>query len=223
MVERLRYDFDNENLVLDVPQAIVESTMAETRLDEVLSSSERLVRLENGDGGARFIFDGRAFTKQLKKQPDGAEPFASHWLYTLNEVRRRTPVEFLDPNLDVEMSDGPLQDASGQQRRGMRADLAWPMPDDQDATYLATIAMRRTALQFGYVGKSIIDSVYASANLQHGAELQALDIGCCCLTTQGEDYRSHQEKVELSGHNLYNRQVVLTCLSGLVVLARQLD
>ena len=87
------------------------------------------------------------------------------------------------------------------------------------AQELAIYGMRKMALMFGYVDKSIIDSVYAGVD-ENGVLLQALDIGCCCVSTSGMTFEAAEPKAELFGHNLYNRQLMLTCFSGLVALAR---
>jgi hypothetical protein len=221
MIERLRYDFDDKaNPILDVPGSVFERAIESTKILEAVDSKYRLVVAEQGDGGVRLTHDMRQLKKIIGDNKGGSETAASYWYYVLWAIQSEVTDEVRDQDMWVEFSKGPLPDASGQQRRGMRAELRWPLPDARAAGLLATEVMQRSAVSSGYISKNIADSAYAIVADEQGVELQALDIGCCCLYSTGEpDVRDGL--LELNGHNLYNRQVILTCLSGLVALARQ--
>lgn len=216
MTEHLRYAVDDDaRLTLDVPEQVLAASLEHSRLAEILQRDERLVLLNALPEGGRLTFDPTAFLEPDRTE-ERAEAYASQWLHAFNAVHKNTPAELQDPRLTVRMSDGPLPDASGQGRRGMTAKLSWPLENDQQATKVATEMMRRLATTFGYLAPSIADSAGAFVHRERGVEFQALDIACSCLGTNGMTFRPEAPVAELHGHNLYNRQVVLTCLGGLV-------
>lgn len=216
MTEHLYYAVDDDaRLTLDVPEQVLAASLRHSRLAEILQRDEQLVLLEALPEGGRLTFDPTAFLAPERTE-GRAEAHASQWLHTFNAVHKHTPAGLRDPRLDVRMSDGPLRDASGQGRRGMTAKLSWPLENDQQASKAATDVMRRLATTFGYLAPSISDSAGAFVHRERGVEFQALDMACSCLGTDGMTFRPEEPLVELHGHNLYNRQVVLTCLGGLV-------
>jgi len=218
MVNYLRYDLDSEmQLSAEIPTIAYDRAMKETRLAEIIESENPFVTVNPERSGVHFTFNKASF-KRLRT--DDIEAGASRWLYAINSTRKFTPNDLIDPDLDAHMMQVSSGDMSGQGRLGFNAELAWPLRNYEQAQEMATRAMRETALTFGYLQKSIIDSAYASADHEHGVSLQALDIGCCCVATDGNFFDPKEIRAELYGHNLYNRQVMLTCFSGLVALAR---
>ena len=195
--------------------------MKESRLPELLDDETGLVLADPEKGGVRLTLSDEWFKKNKRTVDDteSTEAAASRWLYAITATRRFTPDELFDPDLNVQMMQKSTGDGSGQGRLGFQAELAWPLSDNETSQYLAINGMRKMALMFGYLDESIIDSVYAGVD-KDGVLLQALDIGCCCVSTNGMTFDATEKKAELFGHNLYNRQLMLTCFSGLVALAR---
>lgn len=225
MIDTLRYGLDDTlRMTLDVPQEVFDTTVSETRLGEILERPEGLVTAELQEGGTHLVFADQAF-KGLNDRVDSQtiDAYASQWLYAFVKLKDHTPEELRDPRMDIHMSIGPSHDDSGMSRRGVHAELQWPLKDYSLAQQRATLAMQHTALTLRVMPKSIINGVYGVASYEDGVYLTALDIGACCLLTEGMDYRHEREKgkVELTGTNLYNRRLVLTCLSGLIALAEQ--
>jgi len=222
MINHLRYAFDSPTqLVVEVPMIAYDRAMQESRLPELLDDETGLVLATPEKGGVRLTLSDQWFkeNKRTIDDTESTEAAASRWLYALTSTRRFTPDELLDPDLNVLMMQKSTGDGSGQGRLGFNAELAWPLSDNDTSQYLATNGMRKMALMFGYLDKSIIDSAHAVVN-ETGVVLQALDIGWCCVTTDGMAFDASESKAELLGHNLYNRQLMLTCFSGLVALAR---
>lgn len=227
MIERLHYDMDDMgNMTLDVPRATFAATIDSSRLGEILEQPERLVVEEQQPGGHRLLFDRQAveFARSQKGDDrDACEVYASHWYATLHAIQQHVGDNQHDPRMKYEISEGPIHDLSGQGRRGMRAELAWPLSDDRQASRLATHAMRQTGMSLGYLRRGIEDSAFADASRETGVALEALNIGACSLDTDGHSYNPNASRISLKGHNVYSRQIALTCLSGLIVLARSHD
>jgi len=222
MINHLRYSFETPTrLMVEVPMVAYDRAMKESRLPELLDDETELVLASPEKGGVRLTLSDQWFkeNKRTVDDTESTEAAASRWLYALTSTRRFTPDELLDPDLNVQMMQKSTGDGSGQGRLGFHAELTWPLNNNDMAQELAIYGMRKMALMFGYVDKSIIDSVYAGVD-ENGVLLQALDIGCCCVSTSGMTFEAAEPKAELFGHNLYNRQLMLTCFSGLVALAR---
>lgn len=219
MSEYLRYNIsDNGALQLDVPREIFTAAISESRIGEILSHPLELVTHQDSPVD-RLTFNLAPFRAVVEFDNDVSEAYASQWLHTLVNIERATPEEARDPDMYVLMGTNPLSDSSQQQRRGMYARFAWPFADTQAAAHAAVGVMREHATSFGYLKPSIADAAYSIID-EHGAEFQALDAGCCCLGSNGERVEAEDTTIELYGHNLYNRQLVLTCLSGLVAAVR---
>lgn len=223
MTERLRYGIDEYyNLTLDVPDTVFNAAMDGTKLEQVLEQPQKFVRIDEDADGKRLLFERKVLETFTCKNTADAEPIASYWVYALHAIKANIAEHQQDEAISVDMSLSPLPDASGMDRRGMHADVRWPLDDNHTASTSATTAMRQIALSFGYVQPSFVRyDVFGLAN-QSGLEFQALQIGCSCLTTQGEEFRHTKDSgsIELTGHNLYNRQLQLTCLYGLVAATR---
>jgi hypothetical protein len=220
MTNAYRYDFDSESqLVVEMPMVAYDRAMRQTQLAGIIESDGGFVSEQNHLGGKLLTLNKAPF-KNGRLSREDAEAGATHWLYALTSTRPFVPPGLVDKHLDVHMSQDSSGDLSGQYRLGFQADLKWPLADDETASRKATRVMREMALNFGYLKGAIIDSAYAGASNEQGVELQALDVGCCCVHTDGMVFDPLESKAKLVGHNLYNRQLVLTCLSGLVALAR---
>jgi hypothetical protein len=220
MTNSFRYDFDSHSqLTVEMPMVAYDKAMRRTKLGEVLEDDKGFVSIETHRGGVLLTLNKAPF-KNGKLSNDDAEAGASRWLYAINSTRQNAPDTLIDRYLDVHMSYDSPGDLSGQERLGFHAELKWPLQNYERAQRMATLAMQDTALTFGYLKKSIVSSAYAVANREQGVELQALDAGCSCVTTDGMTFDPTQERTDLYGHNLYSRRIMLTCLTGLVALAR---
>lgn len=220
MIEQVKYRFGEDiQLVAEVPTAVFDEALKETKLPDVIENKHNLVNVDAQEGGVTLTFNKQPF-KEHRWPMDQAEAAASQWLYAINAVQAYTPKELIDPRLEVFMSQDSPGDLSGQQRLGFHGILAWPLRSFEAAESVATTVMRDAAVTFGYLDKKIADSVHASVHPEYGVELQALDIACSCVSTDGMYYNPVDTQVELYGHNLYNRQLMLTCFIGLVALAR---
>lgn len=220
MINYLEYGLDNKmQLTASVPTIAYDRAMSESRLPEVIEGEAQLVSVNSEKGGVLLTLNHQWF-KEEERDVASAEAGASQWLYALTSTRKFTPDELVNPDLDVQMMQSSTGDLSGQSRLGFRAKLTWPLNNYEMSQKLATLTMRETARTFGYLEESIIDSAFASVDHEHGVLLQALNIGCCCVSTDGMVFKPEAKQIQLSGHNLYNRQVMLTCFTGLVTLAR---
>lgn len=233
MTERLSYDIDEaRQLSLYVPHNILNQTIKETRLKEILDSPLGIVEDQANAQGHTLTFSWEPFLAVNERRieesrTNNVKSYASMQFYALQKIADLTPEDQLDPTVQVRMQM-TSQDASGQNRRGMQADLHWsPERSNEDldmAARHATLQLRHSAIALGVLKKSIQDSAYAQAGFETGIEFQALDIGCCCLATDGMDgYESLRlGEAQVHGHNLYNHQVMLTCLNGLVAFTKHL-
>jgi hypothetical protein len=221
MINHLRYDLDSKNqITAEVPMIAYDQAMKETRLPEVIEGEAQLVSVTLGKGGVHLTLTDQWF-KEKKREMHNVEAGASQWLYALTSTKRFTPPEMIDPLLEVNMAQSSSGDLSGQQRLQFSAELGWPLQDYEAASQRATQVMRKMALTFGYIDKSNVkEGVFANANHEHGITLEALDVGSCSVDTDGMLFSSSERQAHLVGHNLYNRQLMLTCFSGLVALAR---
>lgn len=112
--------------------------------------------------------------------------------------------------------------------RSMQVDLKMPDWDneklsDNVLSGLVAMAMRRTArqLKYGVVDKrSYVDSmVYGSVRRERGITLETNPVGSCSLDTDGSEFESSDERLNLYGHNLYSHEQQLICFTGAVALA----
>lgn len=220
MTEFLRYHLDNAlQINMDMPNAVFDRAMTETRLPEILSHDLNLVSYAALENGARLTLNKQPF-KEHQWDSSDAEAAVSQWLYALIAARKNAADEYIDPTMDVHMHMDSLGDLSGQNRLPFQATLSWPIESPDQAARLATKAMRDTALTVGYLDESIQDAAYATVSHDHGVEFQSLDIACCCVGTDGMSFNPNANLIELEGHNLYNRQVVVTCFAGLVAASQ---
>jgi len=54
----------------------------------------------------------------------------------------------------------------------------------------------------------------------NGITLETNPVGACSMDTDGTDYDEDSEKIKLYDHNLYNHEMQLICIAGLVALAK---
>jgi hypothetical protein len=220
MMNRYEYNFDEKGqLTVNVPNEAYDLAMRETRLPEIIEHEAQLVRAETKKREVVLILDKTWFNAE-EREVHESEAAASQWLYALTATRRRVSDDLVDPDLDVHMMQDSNGDRSGQDRLAFHAELAWPLQDYEKAQATATKTMQEMARTFGYLSESIIDAAFASVRREDGMQLQALDIACACVSTDGISYDQDSKRIELFGHNLYNRQLMLTCFSGLVAVAR---
>lgn len=189
--------------------------MKRTKLGEVLEDDAGFVSLENHKGGVLLTLNKEPF-KGGGLGADEAEEGARQWLYALTSTRQFTPAGLVDRFFDARMAhdfpdDVPVQELS------LDAELRWPPTDTEKARRMATQAMHDMVRTFGYLGESLLSDTYARVSHEQGIELQ---VGQSGVSTKGIAYDQLQGKAELYGFKLSSNREMVTCLSGLVAIAR---
>ncbi len=104
---------------------------------------------------------------------------------------------------------------------GMHADILRPTLPDNQASAIATQAMRKMAHDLGtYPDKDIPGMVYAHISQEYGMTFETNPAASSSMDTDGQHYSPTSERVELYAHNLYTHEMQLICISGLIALAK---
>ncbi len=134
----------------------------------------------------------------------------------MNEVSGLAPAAQQDPCLTVRTGTRRINDGD---RFGMDARLMWPATAPEILQVAATRVMRETAQELKFLPKSLIANVYASVDRNRGITLDAHPFANSSLDTDGNEYEPEDAIVKLYGHNIYNHQTQLVCLSGLIAVS----
>lgn len=147
------------------------------------------------------------------------------------EARAKQILQLLDESnignrYQTGRNDSDLSVQIGYKQRGygvygLHAEIARPTVPDDEATRVATQAMRRMAHDLGlYPDAQIPGMVYARVSHVQGITLETSGEGSCSLETDGGSYDQTSETIELYPHNLYAHQMQLVCISGLIALVK---
>jgi len=104
---------------------------------------------------------------------------------------------------------------------GMDATILRPSISDEEATFIATRAMRQMAHDLGtYSDKDIPGMVYANVSTEQGMTLETNPAAASSIDTDGSEYDPLSERIFLYSHNLFSHESQLICISGLIALAK---
>lgn len=219
MIDVLKYGFDDSRICLDIPQDIFELAMDSSELlTQIVDApaNKRVVNTEANDGGTRLSLN----TKRAGNSQDRyiKEFKCRDMVQALAEVATFTPRRKHDPALQVALGTERI---NNDDRFGMSAKLRWPSRSNSELRSIATQAMQQTALELHYVSQTILpDMVYAQIDRQRGVTLETNPVGSCSMDTDGGTYEADDPSMKLYAHNIYNHEMQLICLSGLISIAR---
>lgn len=218
MSETLQFNFHETKMCLDVPQNIFDETLSKGEYFSRIvgfHAQRRVVDTTNIDGGVRLSLN-------MKRAGSSADRRVKHdrcrqLITAVEEVAAITPKDQQDPNLSVEIGIEPI---GGSNRYGFNAVVKRPVASPSIVQNAATTAMRQTAEELRYMPKSILsNSVYAHMTESY-VSLETNPVGSCSLDTDGVEYEPDSSDINLYAHNLYNHEMQLICLSGLIAIAR---
>lgn len=217
MTQTVRFRFVDSRMTLDVPNVVFDATMEKgewfRRIVE-FPARQRVVTANPIENGVRLQLN-------TKKGGNIQDRVTKHdrckqMVTAIEEIAAQTPDKLQDQRLRVEIGTSPISDSD---RYGFNATIKRPDTNISVVQSVATKAMRQTATDLRYMPKSILaGSVYALLH-ENYMSLETNPMGSCSLDSDGMEYEPASPTVNLYAHNIYNHEMQLICLSGLIAIA----
>jgi hypothetical protein len=234
MSERIAFGLSgdsNSMLQMDIPPAVLARIQEDGRFRLPTSAKEMQrspMLFEQLDGG---VVRASVLNRRIGRLGDGSDKrlALTRVINLISWVDGFAEPSEQDEAIQIEVSSRPLQDGT---RYGLDMEIAWPEADDSAAQDLATMAMRRAAVDLRYLRgdhrsrerqlrlvEQLVGASVARMGEHAGVSLIAHADGSCTADTDGSSYGYGMPKFGVYAHNLYSHEMQLLCITGGVAIA----
>jgi hypothetical protein len=211
-----RLSLEGSNVRMDVPSSAYERAIAATDFYNVDVVSSDTVEVHETGQDVQLLFRNDAIGR-IHDFYDRSTA-VNQLVRFMGHVQDSLYYEELDPALSFSFS----AERYAYSIFYADAQLPWPEGEVGDLSSIATNVMRQAAVDLNYIRdpSEIPATVGAVVDRRNGIMLLAGADGASGMMTDGSDYEPDDPILRLQGANLYQNEMQLTCLSGLIAITR---